>query len=127
MSEYARNTLTPDSSPRYLWRFISSLSHPLRPLCSLPFLSHVPPSFSLSLPPLPGLSSFYLDLLTRYKQAKELLEMKKVFLLKITPEQGPSSTKMVSNDWCAKRGRNKLTDRNLAQLETLVRPTLFLL
>ena len=68
---------------------------------SSPFCSLLLFSSSLSL------SSLYLDLLTRYKQAQELLEMKKIFLLKIiasanppppTPEQVPSITKMVSID-----------------------------
>ena len=88
---------------------------------SLPLLSDLPPSVSLS-PSHFSLYSLYLDLLTRYEQAQELLEMKKLFLLKIiasanppppTPEQAqdPSSMKTVSNDGCTKRGRTKLTDK----------------
>ena len=84
--------------------FISSLCHYLLLLS--------PPSLSLSLSSTSlSLSSLFSDLLTRFEQTRELLEKRKVFLLKIiasaylpppTPEQAPSSTKMVSNDGCAK-------------------------
>ena len=86
-----------------------------------------------------SLSSLYLDLLTRYEQAQELLEIKKVFLLKIiasaslpppTPEQAPSSMKMVSIDGCAKRGRKKIDgqkSRDLSQIQALImKPLRFL-
>ena len=85
--------------------FISSLCHYL--------LLPSPPSLSLSLSLFHlSLSSLFVDLLTRFEQTRELLEKRKVFLLKIiasaylpppTPEQAPSSTKMVSNDGCQVR------------------------
>ena len=85
-------------------------------LLSLSILIFLPPSLS---PSHLSLSSFYMNLLTRYEQAQELLEMKKIFLLEIiasaflpppTPEQAqdPSSMKTVSSDGCTKRGRNKI-------------------
>ena len=86
-----------------------------------------------------SLSSLYLDLLTRYEQAQELLEIKKVFLLKIiasaslpppTPEQVPSSMEMVSIDGCAKReidGQKFGSTRDLSQINALTMKPLRLL
>ena len=80
------------------------------------FLSNLPLFFS------PSLSSLFSFLLARYEQTQELLEKRKVFLLKIvasaylpppTPGQAPSSTKSVSNDGCTERGRSKLTRKNV--------------
>ena len=114
-------------------RSFSSLFISFHPFLTLFFFFFSPLPFwssflLLFLPPM-SLSSLYLDLLTSYEQAQELLEMKKVFLLEIIasanpppsiPEQAPSSTKTVSNDGCAKRGekQNRLTkkSRDLSQI-----------
>ena len=116
--------------------FFPFFSHCLLLFLLFSFLSDLPPSLFSSLPPTSSSLLFiYLHLLTRYEQGRELLEMKKVFLLEIiasaclpppTPEQAASSMKTVSYGRCAKGGRNKLTDKepkistsDFSQIKTL--------
>ena len=106
-------SFTPSLSRLLYSTHFSPLSSPLilfPPFVTIFSFSLLPRCLSLSLSYL-SLSSLFVDLLTRYEQTRELLEKRKVFLLKIiasaylpppTPEQAPSSTKMVSNDGCAK-------------------------
>ena len=143
--------------PFLLFNFFSLLFFLLFPLTSLyflpfslsllfSFLSDLPPSLFVSLPPTSSSLLFiHLHLPTRYEQARKLLEMKKVSLLKIiasacspppTPVQAASSMKTVSNYGCAKRarGRNKQRDedpkistRDLSQIKALTMKPLTLL